>query len=373
MTEPTGAPLKKTSLHTTHLELGARMVPFVGWEMPVEYSGITMEHLAVRSAAGLFDVSHMGEIEIAGKDALRAVQHISSNDASRLQVQQAHYSALTTPQGSFVDDMLVYRFAPNHFLLVVNGSNIDKDYAWIADRVKEAGDVAVVNSSDRYALIAVQGPKAKGILQSLTAIDLDAIKYYWFAHGEVAGIRGTVSRTGYTGEDGFEVFVPPAMAPRLWEALMNAGRRDGLMPCGLGARDTLRLEAAMRLYGNDIDDTTSVLEADLSWIVGWKKESFIGHEALRKQKESGVQRKLVGFAMIDRAIARHGHLVMQGDQQVGYVTSGTQTPFLKKAIGMAYVPMHMTTVGTELELDIRGRRARAIVVELPFYKRPKST
>jgi aminomethyltransferase len=349
------------------------MVPFAGWDMPVEYSGISAEHLAVRSAAGLFDVSHMGEIEIAGKDALAAVQRISSNDASRLQVNQAHYSALTTPQGTFVDDMLVYRFGPNHFLLVVNGSNADKDYAWIAEQVQSVGDAAVVNSSDRYALIAIQGPKAKGILQSLTAIDLDAIKYYWFAHGEVAGIRGTVSRTGYTGEDGFEVFVQPAMAPRLWDSLLNAGKADGLIPCGLGARDTLRLEAAMRLYGNDIDDTTTVLEADLNWIIGWKKDSFIGDAALRAQKASGVQRKIVGFAMVDRAIARHGHAVMQDDKQVGYVTSGTQTPFLKKAIGMAYVPMHMTPVGTELDIDIRGRRAKAIVVELPFYKRPKTT
>jgi aminomethyltransferase len=279
---------------------------------------------------------------------------------------------LTTPQGTFVDDMLVYRFAPSHFLLVVNGSNADKDYAWIAERVKDVGDAAVVNSSDRYALIAIQGPRARGILQSLTAIDLGAMKYYWFAHGEVAGIRGTVSRTGYTGEDGFEVFVPPAMAPRLWQTLLEAGRGDGLIPCGLGARDTLRLEAAMRLYGNDIDDTTTVLEADLNWIIGWKKDRFIGSDALRNQKERGVERKIVGFVMVDRAIARHGHLVMSGDQQVGYVTSGTQTPFLKKAIGMAYVPVQMAAAGTELELDIRGRRAKAIVVELPFYKRPKA-
>jgi aminomethyltransferase len=344
----------------------------VGWEMPVEYSGITAEHLAVRSAAGLFDVSHMGEIEIAGKDALAAVQHISSNDASRLQVNQAHYSALTTPDGTFVDDMLVYRFAPSHFLLVVNGSNEEKDYAWIAEHAQEAGDAAVVNSSSRYALIAVQGPKARHIVQSLTGIDLSSMKYYWFAHGEIASVRGTISRTGYTGEDGFEIFCPPAMAPRVWDALLEAGQRDGLIPCGLGARDTLRLEAAMRLYGNDIDDTTTVLEADLGWIVGWQKAAFIGHEALRRQRDSAVSRKIVGFAMIDRAIARHGHLVMNGDEQVGYVTSGTQTPFLKKAIGMAYVPTHMTDPGTELEIDIRGRRAKAIVVSLPFYKRPKA-
>lgn len=373
MTEPAGAPLKKTSLHATHVALGARMVPFGGWEMPVEYSGITAEHLAVRSNAGLFDVSHMGEVEIAGKDALAAVQHISSNDAARLQVNQAHYSALTTPTGTFVDDMLVYRWAPSHFLLVVNGSNEAKDYAWIVEHAKEAGDAAVVNSSSRYALIAVQGPKARPILQRLTGIDLLAIKYYWFAHGEIAGVRGTVSRTGYTGEDGFEIFCAPGMAPRVWDALMTAGKGDGLVPCGLGARDTLRLEASMRLYGNDIDETTTVLEADLNWIIGWKKDAFIGHEALRRQKDAGVRRRIVGFAMVDRAIARHGHLVLRGDEQVGYVTSGTQTPYLKKAIGMAYVPTEMSAPGTELEIDIRGRRAKAIVVELPFYKRPKTT
>jgi aminomethyltransferase len=372
MSEPAaGVPLKKTPLHATHVALGARMVPFAGWDMPVEYGGISAEHLAVRTAAGLFDVSHMGEIEIAGKDALAAVQHISSNDASRLQVNQAHYSALTTPQGTFVDDMLVYRFAPSHFLLVVNGANEDKDYAWIAEHAKSAGDVAIVNSSSRYALIAIQGPKALGILQTLTAVDLSAIKYYWFAHGEIAGVRGTISRTGYTGEDGFEVFCPPSQAPRVWDALMSAGSGQGLVPCGLGARDTLRLEAAMRLYGNDIDDTTTVLEADLGWIVGWKKESFIGHEALRRQKAEGVQRRIVGFQMTERAIARHGHAVLDGDSPVGVVTSGTQTPYLKQAIGMAYVPLALSAPGTTLTIDVRGRRALATVVELPFYKRPR--
>ena len=347
------------------------MVPFAGWEMPVEYSGISAEHQAVRTAAGIFDVSHMGEIEIAGKDALAAVQHISSNDASRLLVNQAHYSALTLPNGAFVDDMLVYRFAPNHFLLVVNGANEEKDYAWIAEHAKTAGDVAIVNSSSRYALIAVQGPQALGIVQSLTAVDLPAIKYYWFAHGEIAGVRGTLSRTGYTGEDGFEIFCPPSLAPRVWDAVMAAGKDKGLIPCGLGARDTLRLEAAMRLYGNDIDDQTTALEADLGWIVGWKKDEFIGHEMLRKQKAEGVARKIVGFEMRDRAIARHGHAVMLGDEPVGVVTSGTQTPFLKKAIGMAYVPVAMTALGTKLEIDIRGRRAAAEVVALPFYKRAR--
>lgn len=366
------ASLKKTPLHAAHVALGARMVPFVGWHMPVEYSGISAEHLAVRSATGIFDVSHMGEIEIAGKDALAAVQHITSNDASKLMVNQAQYSGLLSHEGTFIDDLLVYRFAPSHFLLVVNASNIDKDYAWISEQVKSAGDVAVVNSSDRYALIAVQGPKARPVVQTLTGVDLEGIKYYWFAHGEIAGVRGTISRTGYTGEDGFEIFVHPSMAVRVWDALLDAGKAHGLVPCGLGARDTLRLEAAMRLHGNDIDETTTPLEADLEWLVGWKKPEFIGHEVLRRQKQTGVKRKLVGFAMLDRAIARHGHVVMQGDEQVGFVTSGTQTPFVRKAIGMAYVPPSLAELGTELEIDIRGRRARAIVVELPFYKRPKS-
>jgi aminomethyltransferase len=372
MTEPAGAPLKQTPLHASHVALGARMVPFSGWDMPVEYAGITAEHLAVRTAAGLFDVSHMGEIEVAGRDALAAVQHITSNDAGKLQVGQAQYSALTTPGGGFVDDVLVYRFGPSHFLLVVNAGNIDKDHAWIAARAPEAGEVAVVNSSDRYALVAVQGPHARAIVQPLTAVDLNALKYYWFAHGEIAGIRGTVSRTGYTGEDGVEIFVPPQFATRLWDALLEAGSDRGLVPCGLGARDTLRLEAGMRLYGNDMDETTTVVECDLNWIVGWQKPAFIGSDVLHAQKAGGTSRRIVGFEMIDRAIARHGHAVMREAEAVGYVTSGTRTPFLKKAIGMAYVPVGMAEPGTEIEIDVRGRRARARVVPMPFYKRQRS-
>jgi aminomethyltransferase len=328
--------------------------------------------MAVRTAAGLFDVSHMGEVEIAGNGALEAVQHITSNDAAKLQVGQIQYSGLTTPEGTFVDDLLVYRFGPSHYLLVINAGNIDKDVPWITARAREAvPDVAVVNTSDRYALIAIQGPKAEAILQTLTAIDLPAIKYYWFAHGEVAGVRGTVSRTGYTGEDGFEVMVPAAMATRVWEALLAAGTPMGLLPAGLGARDTLRLEASMRLYGNDMDETSTVLEADLGWIVGWKKASFLGRDVLHAQKAQGVTKKLAGFEMIDRAIARHGHPVLHNGMPVGVVTSGTQTPFLKKAIGMAYLPPAQTTPGTEIEIDIRGRRAKAVVVPMPFYKRAK--
>jgi len=348
------------------------MVPFGGWDMPVEYSGITAEHMAVRTAAGLFDVSHMGEVEIAGTGALDAVQHITSNDAAKLQVGQIQYSGLTTPEGTFVDDLLVYRFGPSHYLLVINAGNIDKDVAWITARATDAvPGVAVVNSSDRYALVAIQGPRAQEILQTLTAIDLAAIKYYWFAHGEVAGVRGTVSRTGYTGEDGFEVMVPAGMATRVWDALRASGTAAGLVPAGLGARDTLRLEAAMRLYGNDMDETSTVLEADLGWIVGWNKPAFLGRDVLHAQKANGVPKTLVGFEMVDRAIGRHGHPVLHGGQPVGVVTSGTQTPFLKKAIGMAYVPPALVAPGTPLEIDIRGRRARAVVVPMPFYKREK--
>ena len=348
------------------------MVPFGGWDMPVEYSGISAEHMAVRTAAGLFDVSHMGEVEIAGKGALEAVQHITSNDVAKLQVGQIHYSGLTTPEGTFVDDLLVYRFGPSHYLLVINAGNIDKDYAWISARAREAvPDVAIVNSSDRYALIALQGPRADQILQPLTAIDLPAMKYYWFAHGEIAGVRGTVSRTGYTGEDGFEVMVPPAMAAKVWDALLQAGKPLGLLPAGLGARDTLRLEAAMRLYGNDIDENTTVLEADLGWIVGWNKPEFLGRDVLHRQKASGVPKIIVGLEMIDRAIARHGHPVFHKGERVGVVTSGTQTPFLKKAIAMAYVPPSLKAAGTELEIDVRGRKAKAVVVPMPFYKRAK--
>jgi aminomethyltransferase len=370
MTQPAGT-LKKTPLHARHRALGARMVEFGGWDMPVEYSGIADEHMAVRTRAGLFDVSHMGQIELAGPDALKAVQHITSNDASRLAVNQAHYSALTTPEGTFVDDVLTYRLADDHFLLVVNASNIMKDFRWITEHVQGQGDVAAVNTSSRYALIAIQGPAAREILQSLTGVDLAAIKYYWFATGEIAGVKVTISRTGYTGEDGFEVFVPPASAERVWDAMLAAGQPAGLVPAGLGARDTLRLEAAMRLYGNDMDEQSTVLEADLGWIVGWKKAEFIGADVLRRQKAEGTAKKLVGFEMIDRAIGRHGYDVYIDGEKAGVVTSGTQTPYLKKAIGMAYVPADRTEPGTELEIDVRGRRAKAAIVPMPFYKRAR--
>jgi aminomethyltransferase len=371
--EQTAVALKKTALNTRHRSHGARMVAFAGWDMPVEYSGIVEEHLAVRTRAGIFDVSHMGEIEIAGRDALAAVQHVTTNDASRLKQGQAQYSALTTPSGTFVDDVLVYRLAVEHYLLVINAGNTEKAYRWIADETKPIGDVVTFNASSRYALLAVQGPQALGVLQSLTGVDLRAVHTYSFAHGEVAGVRAMISRTGYTGEDGFELFVPPNAAERVWMAVLDAGKPINLLPAGLGARDTLRLEAAMRLYGQDIDETTTVLEAGLGWIVGWDKGDFIGRDALVEQKQTGVQRKLVGFELADPGIARHGYEVFVDGEKAGLVTSGTQTPFLKKAIGMAYLPANRSTTGTEFEIDIRGRRARARVVPMPFYKRDRAT
>jgi aminomethyltransferase len=363
--------LKKTPLNARHRSAGARMVEFGGWDMPVEYTGIVDEHMAVRTCAGLFDVSHMGQIELAGSDALAVVQWLTSNDASRLSMGQIQYSALTTPAGTFVDDILVYRLATDHFMLVVNAGNIMRDYEWIAGQTRaRGGDVAVVNASPRYALLAIQGPRAEAILQTLTAIDLPAIKYYWFGVGEVAGIRATVSRTGYTGEDGFEVFVPPAQAERAWDAILQAGAAAGIKPCGLGARDTLRLEASMRLCGSDMDDQVTVLEAGLGWIVGWKKDDFLGASVLRAQKAGSLTRKLVCFEMRDRGIARHGYPVLRDGQPIGVVTSGTQTPFLKKAIGFAMVPVDQAAVGTPLNIDIRGRSVPAEVVPEPFYKRP---
>jgi aminomethyltransferase len=302
------------------------------------------------------------------------VQWLSSNDAARLAVGQIQYSALTTERGTFVDDILVYRLGPDHFQLVVNAGNIVKDYDWIVAQVRAKGqDVSVVNASSRYALLALQGPSAEAVLQPLTGVDLAELKYYWFATGEVAGARVTISRTGYTGEAGFEVFVPPAQADRVWQAMLESGRAADVVPCGLGARDTLRLEASMRLCGSDMDEETSVLEAGLGWIVGWKKADFLGAERLREQKANGVTRQLVGFEMRDRAIARHGYPVHAGGQAVGVVTSGTQTPFLRKAIGLAMVPAALTPVGSKLEIEIRGRLAPADVVPEPFYKRPQRT
>ena len=361
--------LRKTALHARHIASGAKMMPFAGWDMPVEYAGLASEHLAVRTRAGIFDVSHMGEIEIAGRNAVAALQRIVCSNPSKLAMGQAHYSGLLTPEGTFVDDIIIYRMGPAHFLIVVNAGNVAKDFAWIKEQVNAVGDAAAIDSSSRYALIAIQGPTARGVLQQLATIDLSEIKGFHFAHGEVANARAMIACTGYTGEDGFEIFIPPNMADRVWQALLAAGQSAGVVPAGLGARDTLRLEASMRLYGNDIDDTTTALEAGLGWAIDWTNESFIGRERLLEQKASGVTRKLVGFEMIDRGIARHGYNVVQGGAAIGTVTSGTQTPTLGKAIGMAYVPVELSKPGTEIEIDIRGRAAKARVVRMPFYKR----
>ncbi|MDA1183428.1 MAG: glycine cleavage system aminomethyltransferase GcvT [Acidobacteria bacterium] len=369
MTDAADTDIRKTALNARHRALQARMVPFAGWDMPLEYAGITSEHNAVRTSAGLFDVSHMGEIEIAGKDALAAVQRIACSDPAQLQVGQAQYSGLLTPEGTFIDDLIIYRMAPSHFLLVVNAGNAAKDFAWISEQVKAVGAAAAIDSSSRYALIAIQGPASLDVLQPLTGADLAEIKPFWFSFGEVANARAAIARTGYTGEDGYEIFVPPNMADKVWQAILSSGETAGVVPAGLGARDTLRLEAGMRLHGSDIDETTTVLEAGLGWIIGWTNESFIGRDRLLEQKASGVSRKLVGFEMVDRGIARHGHPVMLNGASVGVVTSGTQTPYLGKAIGMAYVPVEHSAPGTTIAIDIRGRAAQARVVKMPFYKR----
>ncbi len=368
MSAPEG-PLKQTPLNAVHRKLGAKMVPFGGWDMPVQYSGILEEHKAIRGAAGLFDVSHMGEIEFRGPAALEAVQRLTSNDASRLQVGQVQYSALTTEAGTFVDDLTVYKFADDHYMATVNASNIDKDFAWMRDHTKS--NVQVRNLSDETALIAVQGPKAIQILQKLTPRDLSTIKYYWFAPGKVLGQDAVLSRTGYTGEDGFEVYLKPQQAAALWNALLDAGNPFGLLPCGLGARDTLRLEAKMALYGNDIDDKHTVLEADLGWIVKLEKGEFIGKAALGAQKTQGLKRKLVGFEMTGRGIGRSHYKILKGRKEIGEVTSGGPAPWLNKNIGLGYVTVEHSAIGSEFEILIRDNPVAARVVPTPFYKRQR--
>lgn len=349
--------------------MGARMVDFAGWDMPVQYEGTVKEHLAVRQAAGLFDVSHMGEIEIKGPDALPLVQKVTSNDAASLQIGQAQYSALMNPNGAFVDDTLVYRRGPEHFFLCVNASNREKDCEWISENAE--GNVRVENNSDLYVQLAVQGPKAIAILQPFTAVRLDKIHYYWFAEGDFLEAPAILSRTGYTGEDGFEIYFAPEHAERIWNAIIQAGKGHGLVPAGLAARNTLRLEARMALYGNDIDDSTTVLEADLGWIIKWSKGDFIGRPVLEEQKAQGIRRKLVGFEMADPGIARDHYPVHLDDGRTTQVCSGSYVPFLQKSIGLVYLPREYSAVGSEFLVEIRGRKLRARVVPTPFYKRTK--
>jgi len=365
------ASLKRTPLYECHLEAKARMVPFVGWEMPVQYAGVIDEHRAVRSAVGLFDVSHMGEIDIAGRRALDFVQLVTCNDASKLTPGRAQYSGLMTKRGTFVDDLLVHKFDDQHYFLVVNAANKDKDYAYLLAQAADFDGVDVKDRSDDWAQLAVQGPRALEVVQQLTPTKLAEIKYYRFVEGKVDGASAIIARTGYTGEDGFELYLAPADAPRVWRRLLAVGKAAGIVPCGLGARDTLRFEACMPLYGNDIDDTTTPFEAGLAWIVKLDKEGFLGREALVRQQAEGISRKLVGLEMVGRGIARHGYPICVGEKHAGIVTSGTHAPTLGKALALGYVPLPKSAPGSGVDVEIRGQRVAAKVVETPFYRRAK--
>ncbi len=363
--------LRKTPLHAVHQASGAKMVPFGGWEMPVEYSGLIAEHQAVRKAAGLFDVSHMGEFEVSGPGALGFLQRVTANHVGKLSIGQAQYSALPDERGCPIDDVIVYRRGDERYLVVVNASNRDRDWAFL--QAQGPSGCTLEDQSEAFALLALQGPRAQAILQGLTPQDLAGVGFYRFAEAPVAGHPAIVARTGYTGEDGFELFLPPAAAGEVWRRLVETGRPHGLLEAGLGARDTLRLEARMLLYGNDMDETTTLIESGLGWIVSLDpdKGDFNGRSVLAEQKANGAPRKLVGFETTERGIPRHGYPVYLGSEQQGEVTSGTFAPFLQKSIGLAYLPSARAATGTEIAVGIRGRRIGARVVPTPFYKRSR--
>lgn len=379
---PAPAALKKTALNATHRALKAKMVDFGGWDMPVEYpgpgGGLIAEHLAVRNAVGLFDVSHMGEIQFRGRGSLDAVQHITMNDVARLKDGQAHYSALLTPHGAFVDDILVHRLGENDYLLVVNAGTKDKDYAWIRQQLGGRHGIHISDYSPYYSQLAVQGPRALDTLQKLTKVDLGSIKNYWFTFGQVAGIHNVlIARTGYSGEDGFEVYLPSdeATTVKMWDALLEAGAEFGIRPCGLGARNTLRLEAGMSLYEHEISEQINALEAGLDRFLKLDKGEFIGRDALLAVKNSGgPKRRIVGLEMVERGIGRDGYCVLSlAGEPIGAITSGSPAPFLKTNIAMALVPAEVAAGGSDVLVDVRGNRVRARQVPLPFYKRPKAT
>jgi aminomethyltransferase len=361
--------LRTTPLNAVHRALGAKMVDFGGWDMPVQYSGIMDEHNAVRNAVGLFDVSHMGEIEVHGREAGRLVDFVTTNAVAKLKTGQAHYTGLLYDHGGFVDDILVHKVADDHYFLCVNASNQDKDFEHI--RAQNRFGAQVDFAGARYAQLAIQGPQARSTLQKLTPVDLAAIKYYWFTDGEVAGTPARIAHTGYTGELGYEIYIAPTEAERVWKLVLEAGAEFGIKPCGLGARNTLRLEAKMALYGHEIDASISPLEADLAWIVKFDKGDFVGREALLRQKESGLTRRLVGFEMCGRGIGRDGYEVFLNGAPAGWVTSGSPSPTLCKNIGLCYLPAAQAEPGKAIQIMIRNQPVDAVTVPTPFYKRAK--
>jgi len=361
--------------------MGAKMVEFNGWDMPVEYPasigcGIVNEHLAVRTRIGIFDVSHMGDIRLAGPGALAAVQHISMNDASRLAIGQAQYSAMLYPQGTFVDDVIVHRLGEDEYLLVINAGTREKDFSWVRDNTRQF-DCQVEHLSDDFTQIAIQGPKAADAMQKLTDADLSRVKFYWVTRGTFCGLKNIlIGRTGYTAEDGFEIYIPSdeETSARVWYAILEAGKEFGAVPCGLGARNTLRLEGNLSLYGHEISDTINVWEAGLDRFCKMEKPDFIGHAALAKAKTEGIKKTLVGLEMVDRGIARDGYKILDDNGlEIGYVTSGSPAPFLKKNIALAYVPPDQAAIGNTVKVEIRGQGVKAQIVPSPFYKRPKKS
>ena len=377
--EATPPIVRKTALNAVHRKMGAKMVEFNGWDMPVEYPaslgcGIVNEHLAVRNGVGIFDVSHMGDIRLSGPEALAAVQHISMNDASRLAIHQAQYSALLYPQGTFVDDVIVHRLGEDDYLLVINAGTREKDFNWVRDNTHQF-NCKVEHLSDNYTQIAIQGPKGVNLLQKLTDADLSKVKFYWVTYGTVCGLKNTLmGRTGYTAEDGFEIYIPAEedTSARVWYEVLAAGKEFGVLPCGLGARNTLRLEGRLPLYGHEISDTINVWEAGLERFCKMEKQEFIGKSALETAREHGLKRMLVGLEMVERGIARDGYKVLDNDgREIGYVTSGSPAPFLKKNIALAYVPVDHAAIGNTVKVEVRGQGVKAQVVPTPFYKRPK--
>jgi aminomethyltransferase len=377
--EATTPAVRKTALNAIHRQMGAKMVDFNGWDMPVEYPasigcGIINEHMAVRTGAGIFDVSHMGDIRLAGPQALAAVQHISMNDASRLALGQAQYSALLYPRGTFVDDVIVHRLDEDEYLLVINAGTREKDLSWVRDNTGQF-DCAVEDLSDDFTQIAIQGPKAVNVLQKLTDANLSAVKFYWITRGTVCGLNHIlIARTGYTAEDGFEIYIPTdeTTSARVWNEILAGGKEFGTVPCGLGARNTLRLEGSLSLYGHEISDSINVWEARLDRFCKMEKPEFVGRDALEKAKAAGVQRTLVGLEMTDRGIARDGHKVLDPKgSEIGYVASGSPAPFLKKNIALAYVPPQFAAAGATVKVEVRGQGVGAKVVPTPFYRRPK--